>query len=561
MPALAWPSTHCREWGRGEAWAGGGGCGLGGGVGADGGSGSLEGAAGGPIALAALSPGGVVSSTQIQTQRCDVLLVGAGIMGATLASLLRQLEPGLELVVLERLEGVAGESSSPLNNAGTGHAANCELNYTPEGADGAIPTAKALEINTAFERSLEFWSSLVERQQLADPAAFIRPVPHLSFVWGEANVDFLRRRHRALSSLPPFADMAWSEDPAQLRQWMPLVMRGRPLDQPMAATRVARGTDVNFGALTRQLLEGLARGGAGGELRRGLEVTELERCRLAGRPGWRVEARTAAGRIERFEAPFVFLGAGGGSLPLLQRSGIPEARAYGAFPVSGQWLICRNPAVIAAHDAKVYGKAAVGAPPMSVPHLDTRWIDGERALLFGPYAGFSTRFLKRGSLLDLPRSVRASNLLPTLQVGARNFDLVRYLVGQVLQTMEQRLASLRQFLPEAAAADWQLETAGQRVQVIKRLPGVGGSLQMGTELVTSADGSLAALLGASPGASTAVQTMLELLQRCWPERLASAEWQQRLGQLLPSWGQELAADPVLLAEVRCRNNAVLGLEA
>ncbi|MCP9817663.1 malate dehydrogenase (quinone) [Synechococcus sp. GreenBA-s] len=508
----------------------------------------------------------------MQIQRCDVLLVGAGIMGATLASLLRQLEPGLELVVLERLEGVAGESSSPLNNAGTGHAANCELNYTPEAADGSIPTGKALAINTAFERSLEFWSSLVEREQLADPAGFIRSVPHLSFVWGEANVNFLRRRHRALSALPQFADMAWSEDPSQLRQWMPLVMQGRPLDQPMAATRVARGTDVNFGALTHQLLEGLERGGAGGGgigggigigggvLRRGLEVTGLERCQLAGRPGWRVEARTAAGRIERFEAPFVFLGAGGGSLPLLQRSGIAEAKPYGAFPVSGQWLICRNPAVIAAHDAKVYGKAAVGAPPMSVPHLDTRWIDGERALLFGPYAGFSTRFLKRGSLLDLPRSVRASNLLPSLQVGARNFDLVRYLVGQVLQTKEQRLATLRQFLPEAADDDWQLETAGQRVQIIKRLPGVGGSLQMGTELVTSADGSLAALLGASPGASTAVQTMLELLQRCWPERLASAAWQERLRQLMPSWGQPLAADPALLAQVRKRSNAVLGLE-
>ncbi len=499
-----------------------------------------------------------MSSTQIQAQRCDVLLVGAGIMGATLAGLLRQLEPGLELVVLERLEGVAGESSAALNNAGTGHAANCELNYTPEAADGSIPTAKALAINTAFERSLEFWSALVEQGELADPAGFIRPVPHLSFVWGEAPVAFLRRRHRALAALPQFAAMAWSEDPAQLRQWMPLVMEGRPRDQPMAATRVARGTDVNFGALTRQLLAGLERGGA---LRRGLEVTGLERCALAGRPGWRVEARTATGRRQQFEAPFVFLGAGGGSLPLLQRSGIPEAARYGAFPVSGQWLICRNPAVIAAHNAKVYGKAAVGAPPMSVPHLDTRWIDGERALLFGPYAGFSTRFLKQGSLLDLPRSVRPSNLLPSLQVGLRHFDLVRYLVGQVLQSQEQRLASLRQFLPEAAAADWELRTAGQRVQIIKQLPGLGGSLQMGTELVTSADGSLAALLGASPGASTAVQTMLELLQRCWPERLASAAWQGRLRQLLPSWGHDLDAEPALLAQVRRRSDAVLGLES
>jgi malate dehydrogenase (quinone) len=480
-------------------------------------------------------------------RRCDVLLVGGGIMGATLASLLRQLEPGLELVVLERLPALAAESSAPMNNAGTGHAANCELNYTPEAADGSVPTGKALAINASFERSLELWSSLVEQQLLADPAAFIRPVPHLSFVWGEAPVAFLRRRHQALAATPQFAAMAWSTDPAQLREWMPLVMQGRPLDQPLAATRVARGTDVNFGALTQQLLAGV-------EVRRGHEVVALER---QGHH-WIVEARTPDGRLQGFQAPFVFLGAGGGSLPLLQRSGIPEGRVYGAFPVSGQWLVCRNPAVISAHNAKVYGKAAVGAPPMSVPHLDTRWINGQRALLFGPYAGFSTRFLKQGSLWDLPRSVRPSNLLPTLQVGLENSDLVRYLVGQLVQSPAQRLESLRAFLPEAVAADWELAVAGQRVQIIKQVNG-HGRLQMGTEVVSSADGSLAALLGASPGASTAVQTMLEVLERCMPERMASAAWQQRLRQLIPSWGLDLGGDAALLARVRERSNRVLGL--
>ena len=476
------------------------------------------------------------------THRCDALLVGAGIMGATLARLLRQLDPALEVVVLERLPELAAESSAALNNAGTGHAANCEPNYTPAAPDGSVPTAKALAINNAFELSLQFWSSLVEAGELQDPGGFIRPVPHLSFVWGEDNVAFLRRRHQALTASPQFADMAWSTDPAQLREWMPLVMAGRPLDQPLAATRVARGTDVNFGALTRALLAGL-------DVRRGQQVQALER----GGAGWRVHTSTGS-----YEAPFVFLGAGGGSLPLLQRSGIPEARRYGAFPVSGQWLVCRNPEVIAAHDAKVYGKAAVGAPPMSVPHLDTRWIDGQRALLFGPYAGFSTRFLKQGSLWDLGRSVKPYNLLPSLQVGAQNFDLVRYLVGQVVQSPGQRLASLRQFLPQARPQDWQLAVAGQRVQIIKRING-RGSLQMGTELVSSSDGSLAALLGASPGASTAVQTMLELLQRCWPERLASAAWQSRLQQLIPGWGQELGADADQLQQLRQRSNQLLGL--
>ncbi|MFZ9850915.1 MAG: malate dehydrogenase (quinone) [Vulcanococcus sp.] len=478
------------------------------------------------------------------TRRCDALLVGAGIMGATLASLLRQLEPELEVVVLERLPAPAGESSAPMNNAGTGHAANCELNYTPQAADGSVPIAKALAINGAFELSLQYWSALVEAGVLADPAAFIRPVPHLSCVWGDANVEYLRRRHRALSATPQFADMAWSTDPGQLRAWMPLVMEGRALDQPLAATRVARGTDVNFGSLTQQLLTGV-------EVRRGEQVHGLTR----GEGGWRVQSSAGA-----YEAPFVFLGAGGGSLPLLQASGIAEARQYGAFPVSGQWLVCRNPEVIAAHNAKVYGKAAVGAPPMSVPHLDTRWIDGQRALLFGPYAGFSTRFLRQGSLLDLPRALRPYNLLPTLQAGLENIDLVGYLVGQVLQTMEQRLASLRQFLPTADGADWQLAVAGQRVQIIKQVNG-RGVLQMGTELVTSADGSLAALLGASPGASTAVDTMLQLLSRCMPERLASPGWQARLRDLIPAWGEELGADAARLAAWRRRSEAVLGLSS
>ena len=481
------------------------------------------------------------------THRCDVVLVGAGIMGATLARLLHHLDPQLEVVVLERLPALAAESSAAMNNAGTGHAANCELNYTPAAADGSVPIAKALAINAAFELSLQFWSSLVEGGQLHDPARFIRPVPHLSFVWGEAAVAYLERRHRALAATPQFADMAWSTDPAQLRDWMPLVMDGRGLDQPLAATRVARGTDINFGALSGSLLAGV-------DVRLGHQVVGLERAGA----GWRVQARHGSAQELEFEAPFVFLGAGGGSLPLLQGSGIPESRLYGAFPVSGQWLVCRNPEVIAAHDAKVYGKAAVGAPPMSVPHLDTRWIDGQRALLFGPYAGFSTRFLRSGSLLDLGRSVKPYNLLPTLQVGAQNFDLVRYLVGQVLQTPAQRLASLRQYLPQARADDWRLAVAGQRVQIIKAIHG-RGRLQMGTEVVSSADGSLAALLGASPGASTAVQIMLEVMQRCWPERLASGPWRQRLQQLIPAWGADLAADAEQLAQWRQHSDRVLGL--
>jgi len=494
----------------------------------------------------------------METQRCDALLVGGGIMGATLATLLRQVDPGLKVVLVERLMDLAAESTAAMNNAGTGHAANCELNYTPLSRDGSLDLNQALAINIAFEHSLEFWSGLVEQQVLSDPARFIRPVPHISFVWGEDNVAFLQRRYQLLSALPQFADMAWGQDWQQLRDWMPLVMEGRPQDQPLAATRVERGTDINFGSLSRLLLEGLEQRGL--NLLRGWQVVNLRRQPRGGQGEWLVEAHSSKGDGVSFETPFVFLGAGGGTLPLLQRSRIPEASLYGAFPVSGQWLVCQNPQVIAAHHAKVYGKAALGAPPISVPHLDSRWIDGRQALLFGPYAGFSSRFLKQGSRWDWPHSMRAGNLVPTLQVGLENFHLVRYLVGQVAQSMEQRLASLRQFVPEADGADWNLAVAGQRVQIIKKVNG-HGQLRMGTEVVSSQDGSLVALLGASPGASTAVDIMLEVLQRHFPAGLARPDWQRRLRQLLPSWGENLGQNPELLRRCRQRHNSILGLQS
>ena len=356
--------------------------------------------------------------------------------------------------------------------------------------------------------------------------------------------------------MPAFAGMEWSEDRAQLADWMPLVMQGRAATQPVAATRIGRGTDVDFGSLTRAYLEPLERSGAL-ELRRGCELRDLER--LPDGAGWLLQLQGGDGSDEVI-CPFVFLGAGGGALPLLQRSGIEEGRLYAGFPVSGQWLVCRDPALAQRHFAKVYGKAKVGAPPMSVPHLDTRWIDGQRSLLFGPYAGFSSKFLKQGSLLDLPLSVRMSNLVPMLQVGFNNLSLVQYLINQLRQSPQERLEALREFLPEAAAADWQLSVAGQRVQIIKA-SAEGGRLQLGTEVVAAADGSLAALLGASPGASTAVTIMQEVLQRCFGERLASESWQQRLRQLLPSWGRDPVAEPVTLEAMRQRSDALLGLQA
>ncbi len=486
----------------------------------------------------------------------DVVMVGAGIMSATLATLLAELQPEMSFRVFERLDGVAQESSKATNNAGTGHAANCELNYTPQKPDGSVDIAKALAINSAFEISLQLWSYLAEKGDLPTPLGFLTRVPHQSLVWGEANTRFLRTRHAQLSAHPMFQDMQFTEDPARLAEWMPLTMRGREPGTPLAATHVPRGTDVDFGRLTRLLFGGLA-GRADFTLRLRTEVRGLERD-----PDglWRVRTLDlASGETLEVKARFVFLGAGGAALTLLRKSGIKEGKGYGGFPVSGQWLMCSNPEVIRQHHSKVYGKPSLGAPPMSVPHLDTRNIDGQPALLFGPFAGFSTKYLKTGSYLDMIKAIGPGNLWPMLAAGWHNLDLTRYLIGQVLQSPEDRLAELRKFVPTAQMEDWQLEIAGQRVQIIKGDPKLGGKLEFGTEVVAAGDGSLAALLGASPGASTAVTTMVYLILRCFSERSQTGPWQDRLRQMVPSFGHDLTREFDLLHTVRQRNDAVLGL--
>jgi malate dehydrogenase (quinone) len=490
------------------------------------------------------------------TELVDVVMVGAGIMSATLATLLAELQPEMSFMVFERLDGVAQESSKATNNAGTGHAANCELNYTPEKPDGSVDIAKALAINSAFEISLQLWSYLAEKGSLPMPLGFLTQVPHQSLVWGEANTRFLRTRHAQLSAHPMFQDMQFTEDPARLAEWMPLTMRGREPGTPLAATHVPRGTDVDFGRLTRLLFAGLAQW-ANLALRLRTEVRALDRD-----PDglWRVRTHDMeSGETREVKARFVFLGAGGAALTLLRKSGIKEGRGYGGFPVSGQWLMCSNPEVIRQHHSKVYGKPSLGAPPMSVPHLDTRNIDGQPALLFGPFAGFSTKYLKTGSYLDMIKAIGPGNLWPMLAAGWHNLDLTRYLIGQVLQSPEDRLAELRKFVPTARLEDWQLEIAGQRVQIIKGDPKLGGKLEFGTEVVAAADGSLAALLGASPGASTAVTTMVYLILRCFSERSQTAPWQDRLHQMVPSFGHDLTKEFDLLRSIRQRNDAVLGL--
>lgn len=497
-------------------------------------------------------------SMQEPDSKVDVLLVGGGVMSATLATLLSQLAPELKILMVEKQDQVATESTDAWNNAGTGHAGYCELNYTPQAADGSVAINRALTINAAYEVSLELWSSLVEQGWLPSPKSFINVTPHISFVWGEKDVAFLKARHALLQKHHLFADMEYSEDSTTLEQWMPLIMQQRQVGQPMAATRVAYGTDVDFGALTRHLVSSLNKH-PNFNLLCSRQVQTLKQDR---QKHWRVTLQDVkTGSRSTVESRFVFLGAGGGALPLLQKSGIAEAGGYGGFPVSGQWLVCKNPDVIQQHSAKVYGKAPLGAPPMSVPHLDTRYIDGKPALLFGPYAGFSSKFLKHGSYFDLLKSVNANNLKSMLGVARHNFDLTCYLVGEVLQTHEARMNALRKFYPHARSEDWQLATAGQRVQIIKQCDEKGGKLEFGTEIVSSLDGSLAALLGASPGASVSVQAMLDVLQRCFAGQVASTEWQDKLRELIPSYGKSLVEDAALLKAVRSRTLEWLELDS
>ena len=484
-----------------------------------------------------------------QTQsQVDIALVGAGIMSATLATILKELDPSLKIAIYESLDNAAEESSNPWNNAGTGHAALCELNYTSDKPDGTVDISRALKVNTEFDLSRQFWSYLVRKGAIASPDLFIHPVSHISFVRGEANVAFLKRRFEAMSAHHCFSEMEYTEDHAELARWMPLVMEGRPASEKVCATRDVTGTDVDFGALTRALVGNLEKQ-PGFTVSYKTRVTDLKK---ADDGSWNVSLEhQASGSRKSVNAKFVFLGAGGGALPLLQKSGIPEGKGFAGFPVSGLWLRCDDPALAERHDAKVYGKASVGAPPMSVPHLDARVVDGKKSLLFGPYAGFSTKFLKTGSFADLFTSLRPDNIKPMLAVGRDNWDLTKYLIGQVTESADGRFESLLEFFPEAKKADWRLEVAGQRVQVI--MP--EGKLQFGTEVVTAGDESLAAVLGASPGASTSVSIMMGVLAKAFKSKLPG--WTEKLKEIIPSYGRSIADDAELCRSVRAETAATL----
>jgi len=450
---------------------------------------------------------------------CDVLIIGAGVMGATLAALLHELEPAWEVVILERLDRVAGEASEAWHNSGTGHAGLCEINYTPESDNGSIDTTKAVSINRQFETTMLFyqhWQDL----GFIDLENIWQTMPHLSFVTGANDVDFLHRRYTALKRHSEFTELEFTAEPTQIAQWAPLIMRDRELTVPMAATRATNGKDVDFGELTRQLIAAITtRADSNVSLRLDVDVTGLSQADDAT---WQATTREGA----TFTAQFVFVAAGGGTLPLLQKANVPEISGYGGYPISGKFLRCSNPEIVSQLNAKVYGKAAIGAPPMSVPHLDTRVIDGEKHLMFGPFAGFTPAFLKYGAPAGLLTSLRPHNVPVMLQAGLANLDLTQYLITEIFANSEKRLTALRQFYPDAQGEDWELIEAGRRVQIIKPNPAGGGTLEFGTELIVAADRTIAALLGASPGASTAPAIMLELLARAFPAQFPA--WRAKL---------------------------------
>ena len=480
-------------------------------------------------------------------KKADVVLVGAGVMSATLGTLIKELEPEWNIIIVEKLGAAGLESTDPWNNAGTGHSALCELNYSVEQPDGTMDVTKAIKINEQFQVSRQFWSYLVNSGQIDNPQDFIMPIPHMSFIEGKKNVDFLRKRYAVLSQNPLFEGMEYTEDPEKMKEWVPLMMEGRTGNDPMAATRIENGTDVNFGALTTKLIDNLVKKGV--TVHYNTTVKDVSR-NSDGQ--WDIKMRSGH-HTETVTARFVFLGAGGGSLPLLQKSGITEGKGIGGFPISGLFMVCKNPEVVKEHHAKVYSKAKVGAPPMSVPHLDTRYIDGEESLLFGPFAGFSPRFLKTGSFLDLPLSVKPHNLATMLLCAVKELGLVKYLIGQLMLNDEARLKDLQNFVPNAKLEDWDLIVAGQRVQVIKPK----GVLQFGTEVVCAADGSIAALLGASPGASVAVDVMVNLLKRCFPQEFP--QWEGRIREMIPTYGISLEKNPDLLEQVQASTAATLKL--
>lgn len=486
----------------------------------------------------------------IGIENYDAVFAGAGIMSVTLATLLHLLDPDLKILILEKEKEAAKENSEAWNNAGTGHSAYSELTYTPLTTDGRVHIEKALQIASQFELSKEFWAFLCA-EKILKPRYFIHQVPHISFVKGPALCDFLEKRYEALHAHLLFRGMRFSKNPEQLKKWMPLVMEGRPTDTEMAATFMAQGTDVNFGALTRGLIQFI-------KFRKNISVRLENEVKaltyIEKEKNWNIKIK-AKNKYAFVKAPFIFIGTGGATIHLLEKSGVPEGLGYGVVPVEGDWLICRDRKIARRHTVKVYKMADLGTPALSVPHLDSRVIAWKRELLFGPFAGQSTRFIKNRASRDQARALTLSNLTPMLLNGLHKLPLLRYLLKEVRLAPAKRLEKLRQFYPLAKSRDWQLCHAGRRIQVIE-LDKKGDTREVGTKLITTQQGHLAALLGESPGASISVSMLLPVLKTCFSQRYSKGNWEDLLKKMMPSY---LIEEEELLQENQKKANQQLGL--
>ena len=491
------------------------------------------------------------------TNETDCLIIGGGIMGLTLASLIKECNSSIKVDLYEKLQGVGLESSEALNNAGTGHAGYCELNYTPMGKDGKINIKKALEINSKYEITLQYWSYLSNKYKSFDPKNFIHRTPHISLVFGDDNIRFLKKRYLLLKKHHLFKSIIFSQNRKEISKWANLTMIGRGSHQKVAATIVKEGADIDFGAATNALLKTLKH-------KKDFEIhlnDEIVKIKESKNNLWEVSVRNNISReMKKTFAKFIFIGAGGQAIRLLQKTGIHEQKGYGGFPVSGQWLVCSNQNIVSQHNAKVYGMAPSGSPPMSVPHFDLRIIKGKKTLLFGPYAGFTFKFLKTGSYLDLIKSLKLKNFFPMIYVLIHNWKFFNYLIRESFQSKHGRMKVLKDFYPEANDKDWSIRIAGQRVQIIKPNSLIRGELQFGTEIIISKNKKLAALLGASPGASVAVDSMITVIEQCFAKKLLNSKFKNKMKEMIPSYGQNLITNKKLLEKIRLSSLKTLGLK-
>lgn len=480
----------------------------------------------------------------------NVIIIGAGIMGTTLATLAKELAPELDVTILERLDHAGAGNSWVFNNAGTGHEANCELNYTPVDEE-VISVEKALKIHAQFNIAKQFWAHLIEKGAIKDPKSFINRTKHCTIV-SEASIEELRLRFKEMSAHHFFENMQFSEDFDEIKSWIPYLMEERPRDQKMAATVIETGTDVNFGALTEQMAAHAVQE-LGVKIEYGTHVKRVHRS-PTGR--WLIEAEQNGSPIQH-RADVLFVGAGGGAFPLLKKSHLPFRSRFSGFPVGGRFLqapISEEQAE--QYRAKTYGKAAVGAPPMSVPHLDLRVAEGQHYLLFGPFASFKPVLEKGRGFFDYLSSMRLHDIPGLLNVALEHFPLVKYLVSETFKGEKSMFEELESFAPGMSRKfNWKAIEAGQRVQIIK-----DGDLQMGTEILVSSDKTYGTLLGASPGASVSPEVMLRCLEQLLPSIFTKDEAQKKKKEIFPEDDLDtLINNPERYREVRDSANKILGI--